>query len=319
MADSTRSIWREFFSSPHHAVLALGTLGAGFVYGNLLGLIVGAAAYVIGWVYGPDLPLFRRWLDRRNETARRQTEQIALNEFIAKRTGLINQLNQPRRERYFSLANVCQDIAKAGEEAPADDPFSGSGDPRQRKLEELMWTFLRLLTIEQSLEQFLEAEAHEDLPGLIERAEAETAKLRAEIAPPASGAPLSPEAIEAKRRLLDSRSELLETLQKRRQRVDQAQNNLALVRAEQDRLDQQIKLIRADSIAAKNANALSDRINATVEHLEQTHRWLAEMDEFNDALGDLPVGQAGAGFGAPTGSPSAGGASRSRTAQSGRG
>src|SRR5262249_20740560 len=61
-----------------------------------------------------------------------------------------------------------------------------------------------------------------------------------------------------------------------------------LVVSEQDRLDQQIKLIRADAVATKNAETLTARIDATVEHLDQTNKWLSEMDEFKDLGGDMP-------------------------------
>ena len=44
---------------------------------------------------------------------------------------------------------------------------------RVRKLDELMWTFLRLLTIEESLERFLETERREDVPALVKEAEVE--------------------------------------------------------------------------------------------------------------------------------------------------
>ena len=50
-----------------------------------------------------------------------------------------------------------------------------------RKLDELMWTFLRLLGIEESLEQFLETERREDVPALLKEAEAEATRLNSEV------------------------------------------------------------------------------------------------------------------------------------------
>src|SRR5262249_38665305 len=69
-----------------------------------------------------------------------------------------------------------------------------------------------------------------------------------------------------------------------------------LVVSEQERLDQQIKLIRADAVATKNAEALTARIDATVEHLDQTNKWLAEMDEFKDLIGDMPATEMRVGY-----------------------
>jgi len=95
-------------------------------------------------------------------------------------------------------------------------------------------------------------------------------------------------AFETKQRYLNSRMERLDVLRKREQRIEQADANLQLVVSEQERLEQQIKLIRADAVATKNAETLTARIDATVEHLDQTNKWLSEMDEFKDLVGDMP-------------------------------
>ena len=242
----------------------------------------GAAAYVVGWVFVPGLPLFQRYLKNKSDAAQVAAESGELATFNKQRDALIDSLIPARRDRYFTLAKVCQEI---GSGAAADDP-------RVRKIEELMWTFLRLLTMEQSLDQFLETEIRDDVPRRLEQAREEVERLRAEVAALGDGG-----ARDTKTRLLTSREELLETLAKRTERLEQAKANLALVGSEQERLDQQIKLIRADSIATRNAAALTARIDATVEHLEQTNRWLAQMDEFRDLTTDLPLTQQRAGFG----------------------
>ena len=141
-----------------------------------------------------------------------------------------------------------------------------------------MWTYLRLLGIEESLEQFLETERSENVPALLKDAEAEAARLNAEVE--ALKAKGNAAALDTKQRYLGSRLERLEVLRKRQQRSEQAESNLALVVSEQERLDQQIKLIRADAVATKNAETLTARIDATVEHLDQTNKWLSELDEF---------------------------------------
>ena len=99
------------------------------------------------------------------------------------------------------------------------------------------------------------------------------------------------------------RTERLETLVKRAERLGTGRANLTLVIAEQERLEQQIKLIRADAIATRNAVALSARIDATVENLEQTNQWLSEMDQFRDLMGDVPLTGTRAGFGEPAAPP----------------
>ena len=167
-------------------------------------------------------------------------------------------------------------------------------DPRLRKLDELMWTYLRLLGIQESLERFLETERSENLPGILKDAEAEATRLNAEVE--ALKAKGNGAALDTKQRYLSSRLERLEVLRKRQQRSEQAEANLALVVSEQERLDQQIKLIRADAVATKNAETLTARIDATVEHLDQTNKWLSEMDEIKDLVGDMPSTELRVGY-----------------------
>jgi hypothetical protein len=266
----------------------------------LLPLIVGGTAYALGWVYLPDLPLFRRWVDRRRTAARQAADLQKVNEFVQRRDALLASLAPTRRERYHRLATVCRDIESAGSEGPLA-AASASGDPRLRKLDELMWTYLRLLGIEESLERFLETERREDLPTVVKEAEAEAERLTREAEGLKAKGP-GP-MLDTKQRYLSSRLERLEVLHKRQQRFEQAQANVALVLAEQERLDQQIKLIRADAVASKNADALTARIDATVEHLDQTNKWLSEMDEFKDLVADMPATDQRVGYDASRVSP----------------
>jgi hypothetical protein len=283
----------EFLKSPHHAALGLLTLGLGFLSAQVLPLIVGATLYVLGWIYFPDLAFFRRWVDRRHDAAKQAVEAQKVVEFVQRREALLRSLSPERREKYRRLAQVCRDI----ETATADNVLASADrttDPRLRKLDELMWTYLRLLGIEESLEQFLETERREDVPGILKEAEAEATRLNGEVdALKAKGpGPI----LETRQRYLSSRLERLEVLRKRVQRSEQAQANVALVVSEQERLDQQIKLIRADAVATKNAETLTARIDATVEHLDQTNKWLSELDEFKDLVGDLPSTELRVGY-----------------------
>src|SRR5678815_1010522 len=165
---------REFFKSPHHAGLGLATLGTGFVLGATvpLALLVAPAAYLLGWVYLPDMPFFRRWVDRRRQSAQQAVGLAEAAEFLKRRDELLAKLSASRRQHYHTLAAVCRDIEQASADQPLT-PGDPASDPRLRKLDELMWTFLRMLTIEESLDRFLETERREDVPGLQKEAEGE--------------------------------------------------------------------------------------------------------------------------------------------------
>jgi hypothetical protein len=297
MEEQAPNYTAEFLKSPHHAVLGVLTLGLGFLSAQILGLIAGATLYTLGWIYLPGLPLFRRWVDRKKELERKSEEARRVADFIGKREALLRSLAGSRRERYTRLSFVCRDIEKASADNLLADANAAS-DPRLRKLDELMWTFLRLLGIEESLERYLETEQRENLPGVLKEAEAEVAKLKAELETlKKQGAP----GVDSRQRFLSSREERLEVLRRRQSRTEQAESNMALVRSEQERLEEQIKLIRADAVATKNAETLTARIDATVEHLDQTNKWLSELDEFKDLVGDMPSTQFRVGYeSAPT-------------------
>lgn len=283
MLNPSQSNFKKFFWSPHHGWLFGLTLGLGLISGHLGLLMLGVAAYALGWIYLPDVPIFTNWVKKKEDAIAAQNSLQQAQNFIARRDGLLASLSQERSQRYFEMANVCQDIEKATKDS-AQDP-AGELDPRLRKLDELMWTYLRLLVLEASLEQFLDVEKEEQLPKAIADAKAETTQLDTEI----KAAVAKGENPAAKLRLLESRQERLTALCKRQDRVNEGTENITLVRAEQDRLVEQIKLLRADSIAARNAETLTARIDATVEHLSQTNKIFAEMDQFKDLVAeDLP-------------------------------
>ena len=291
MPEPTTSRWRAFLQSPHHAVMALATLGAGFATGEPLYFVAGATAYVLGWVYLPDMRIFQQWLAKRASAETNAVEAAELAQFKKRREALLGSLSSPLRERYHLLAKVCRDIEKAAAENELGSEFSLTSDTRLRKIDELMWMYLRLLSMQQSLQTFLETERHEDLAGSLADAEEETRALEAEVKSLGNTA-----ASDNKQRLLESRRDRLDVLRKRMERVQEAESNLELVLSEQERLAEQIKLIRADAVATKSASAVRARIDASVEHLNETNKWLSEMDQFRDLAGDLPMVPTRVGF-----------------------
>jgi hypothetical protein len=158
-----------------------------------------------------------------------------------------------------------------------------------------MWTFLRLLSMEDSLNEFLETERREDVPGLVKEAEAEVAQISADFdALKAKGASVA--LLDPKERLRNSKLERLDVLRKRQERIEQAQSNLALAVSEEGRLEQQVKLLRADANANRNADAITARIDATVQHLDETNKWISEMSDFKDLVGEMPNSSTRVGY-----------------------
>lgn len=267
---------KAFVSSPHHATLGLAALAAMVVWGPL-GVVGGMVAYVLGWVFLPDMPFFTRWRENKVAAALEAQRQSELGEFAMQRDAMLSQLANSRTQRHTAFVKTCQQVAMGQ-------------DPRARKVEEMQWTYLRLLTIEQSLEVFLEGDRRDGVPLLLREATEEIAVLEEELATlKAQNSPT----LAAKERLLESRKSRLDVLRQRAERIQEAHSNYELASAELDRLDEQIKLIRADAVASRNAGNISDRIDATFENLAQTNRWISDMDRFRDQLGEIPEGGMG--------------------------
>lgn len=285
MTDSPPNYRRLFWASRHHLWLALLTVGLGFATGEPLGLLAGAALYAVGLVFVPDLPFFRKSIDARADAdrSRAAVEQAAV--FQKEYEHLSSALSPARRTRHAQLNAVCQDIERASVEMQG---ATGLNLPTPlRKLDELLWTYLRMLSVEQALEVYLETERKEQVPALAASIAAETESLSRELEALKAAQPTSP-LLEARQRLLTSRLERSAALRQRLARIEQSQANLDVVRSEQERLVEQVKLIRADAIAAKNSDALSARIDTSIEHLTATNRWLSELDEYQSLTRELP-------------------------------
>jgi hypothetical protein len=296
MFDPADNFFKRFLKSPHHLWLAGLTLGVGFLSANVVIFGVCVGLYILGWIHLPDTAMYQKWVKRHLDGLAQQADNAKIQAFIARRTSLISQLSRERRSRYQELGNVCQEIIKATQD---NNQIEGD-DPRLRKLDELMWTFLRLLVMEGSLEGFIETESQEGLPEEVATCKNEVADLEKQIAAtPAGGNAATPAGgnVAIKQRLLDSKKEKLAALVKRQTRLEEARDNQTLVASEQERLVEQIKLLRSDAIASRNTDALTDRINATVDHLNETNKLISEMDQFKDLVADdLPVTTARLGF-----------------------
>jgi outer membrane murein-binding lipoprotein Lpp len=275
---------RAFWTSRHHAWLGILTLGLGFLSAEPLGLLIGAVAYALGLVFLPDAAFFRRSVDARETATRTASEAAARTAFQQQQEQTLAQLSPARRARHQQLLAVCREIEVASGEAVA----AADGGTRRQKLDELAWTFLRMLAIEQTLDVYLETERKEQVPAHVRSLEAETHALGLELEALRKTQPASP-ALGTKERALTSRLERLEVLNQRLRRIEQAQSNHDLLRSEQERLVEQVKLIRADAIAAKNADTLTARIDLGIEHLAATNKWLSELAEFKDLTAQMPT------------------------------
>src|SRR5687767_8592537 len=117
MDDRQTNYLKEFLKSPHHVWLGLLTVGSGFLLANPLALIAGTTAYALGWLYLPDMALFKKWVNHRTDKERHAAAQAQVDEFLRRRESLLSVLASSRRARYMELAAVCHDIEAATAES----------------------------------------------------------------------------------------------------------------------------------------------------------------------------------------------------------
>jgi hypothetical protein len=166
--------------------------------------------------------------------------------------------------RYRALVVLCREIlglaAPASEKAPMTDLRAGN-------LNQLLWLFLRLLSSREGIEDTL---ARVDRHQLEEGIETLRGRIAAVAEP--DGA------------LARSLKATLEIQEKRLANLDTASSSLAVIDAELERIEQQVRLVREESAISGRPELLSARLDAVSATLSETSRW---MDQHADLLTDL--------------------------------
>jgi hypothetical protein len=140
-------------------------------------------------------------------------------------------------------------------------------DFRAGNLNQMLWLFLRLLA---------SREAITDTIARVDRRQLESGleSLKARLA----GAP-DPEGALAR-----SLRATLEIQEKRLANLDGATHSLAVIDAELERIEQQVRLVREESAVSRSPEALSARLDAVSSTLSETSRW---MDRHSDLMSDM--------------------------------
>jgi len=274
----------DFLKSPHHAWLALLTLGGSVALGGTFPLIIGAAAYALGWVYLPDSRLLRAWRAKR---AASKKDHNGLSEadtsirLLRERKALYQALIPTRRERYDELVAVAKAIEKRLSEQAAKSGLL-SVETQLQQLDQLMWTYLLLLKTEQDQRAFLSTEDTARLQRDIQSLEFEVGELTGQT-----------ERLEAagdftlaltRKRMLDSKRDRLEAVRKRFERVRETESHAELAVSEQERLASLVRLIRADLLSSNDVSHFTHHINSGAMQLGSTQAWLSEIEPLSSSL-----------------------------------
>ncbi len=268
MATEPLAYW-DFVKAAFSRPLRVPLLGAMPV--NQMGLLAFALLGFVNpgfWLLGAAMEL--GFLGMRSASQRFQ-KLVEGERLLARQRGweagvqrAFGQLPAAAQLRYQALLKRCGQIL--GITTPVDSTGMLS-DLRAGTLNQLLWLFLRLLSsrelIISTLNQVMEGEL-----------EHEAARLEERLAGAEAGSPLA-----------RSLQATLEIQKKRLDNLATARTNLAVVEAELERIEQQVRLIGEESAVAGGPDFLSARLDAVSSTLLETSRWMDQHAEFFRSLG----------------------------------
>jgi hypothetical protein len=228
---------------------------AGFVNPGfwLLGL-AGIVAFVGG---RSSSERFQKLMDAQRLMARQETAEERLR-------AAYDKLDGSSQARYRALATQCQEILELA--APGGGK-AGVSNFRAGNLNQLLSLFLRLLASRDAVKDTLEH---------VDQRQLEQGNLVLKERLTAVEDPEGP--------LARSLKATLEIQEKRLANLKSARNNLAVVEAELERIEQQARLLLEESAVSGRPEALSARLDAVSATLSETSRW---MDQHAELFSDI--------------------------------
>ncbi len=172
-------------------------------------------------------------------------------------------LQPASQSRYRALVMQCREILGMG--GGFDE--GRVGDFRAGNLNQLLWLFLRLLGSREAIQDTLARVDRRQLEAGIENVKTRVS---------AVGDPEGP--------LARSLKATLEIQEKRLANLETATNNLAVIDAELERIEQQVRLVREESAVSGSPEALSARLDSVSATLSETSKW---MDQHADLFSEM--------------------------------
>lgn len=244
-------------------------------------LLFSAALYVIGLINIPDMKFFKDVVDREENEKEEIERQKQIQHYTEMRNRQYSSLNATKREMYDKISSVCTDIEAMLNGIEGREVFL-------TKIDEIMFTYLKLLTIQQSIEKFIEVEGKECVDVQFNEVDREIKNLEKQIEELKKDPEKNAMTITHKERILNSTVELAVTVKNRLDRFQEAQNNVEIVAAEESKLVQQLKLLRGEVVAARNTSSISAKIEAGLQMLGETNKMINQMNQYREVSEEMP-------------------------------
>lgn len=225
--------------------------------------ILGAAGELLYLFLKATSPRFRKLIEGERLLAAQESWAEKVNRAVER-------LSPSSRERYRQLLGQCR-LTLGISDTLDTDSLGNFRDLRARSLNQLLGIFLRLLT---SREVIVANVQHLDRTEL----EGEIAALEKRLTEAAEDSALE-----------RSLSGTLDIQRKRLDNLTRADENLQVINAELERIEQQIELIREESAVSGRPEMLSMRLDAVTSTMSETSRWMDEHTDFFDSLAGQPM------------------------------
>ncbi len=170
---------------------------------------------------------------------------------------LFQQLNRSSQRRYLRLVKLKEAIAANYQRlSPASQ---GLLESHLKKIDDLLKSFLNLLSLKERHERFLQVTSEEDLTEAIEQ--------------------LKEEIKEASPRVRAIKQRRMDILQKRLLRIQKAHENLEILEAQLATIEDVIQYIHEQSLTLRNPEELSFQLDTLLSETEETEALVQELED----------------------------------------
>ncbi|MBI5368606.1 MAG: hypothetical protein HZA54_16340 [Planctomycetes bacterium] len=242
---------RAFWSGPNLAMLA-GLTVASALFAP--GFLFVAAGWELAWMWlVPNHPRWQRRVRAEYLRVRDVKDQEELD-------GMLRRLPDYERNKYRELESVTQRIERMVEDAP--ESARSTMEAGVTRLRDLLKTYIRMQTSRARIREFVKGSEIDDIQRQIR-------KLEQELSDPAMA--------DALRRVKGSN---LDVLNQRLARALKAHENERVLEANQQTIENTLKLIRDNLVSMDNPAGVSHQINSVVAEMQLNEQFMSEMDSF---------------------------------------
>ncbi|MEP6960610.1 MAG: hypothetical protein ABI995_00925 [Acidobacteriota bacterium] len=228
-------------------------------------VMAGEIAYLGGLI---SLPRFREAIDAQVHKEATQPRNIQTSGSSQSLTEIVNSLAPESRRRFETLRSRCLEM-RAIARGVGGSRSSPTEDLSTPALDRLLWVFLRLLTSQQSLEQFLRSTSDTQIRARVDEAKAKL------------NAALTDERF--KRSLQDS----VAAQEMRLDNYLKAGANAEFVRLELDRIEAKIQALAESGVNRQDPDTLSSQIEGVAESVQSTETAMRELQQITGLVDQM--------------------------------